>query len=250
MVQFLADAGLASSESIVCTQPRKIAAISVAERIGEESVGCYDNDKSVVSYPSYSSSQELKSRIIFLTDHCLLQHYMGKRKFDGISYIIVDEAHERSLNTDLLLALIKKEVLQSQLRVIIMSATADASKFADYFYGCPTIYLKGRNFPVSIKYVSDVSTEAAWSKVPSIISGRCASYVSDVIMMVSIIHKTEEDGAILAFLTSQMEVEWACENFSDPATVVLPMHGKLPHDDQIRVMQNYLEKGKLYLPRM
>ncbi|XP_020257467.1 ATP-dependent RNA helicase DEAH12, chloroplastic-like [Asparagus officinalis] len=245
LVQFIADAGLASMESVICTQPRKIAAISVAQRIAEESIGCYDDDNFIVSYPSYSPYQEFKSRIVFMTDHCLLQHYMGKRNFKGISYIIIDEAHERSLSTDLLLALIKKELLQSDVRVIIMSATANASKLADYFYGSPSIYVKGRNFPVSIEYVPNVSVKAAWSRVPKLMSDKYPSYVSDVIMMVTMIHRTEEGGAILAFLTSQAEVEWACESFSDPSTIVLPMHGKLSHEDQNRVMQNYPGKRKV-----
>ncbi|ONK61612.1 uncharacterized protein A4U43_C08F31770 [Asparagus officinalis] len=245
LVQYIADSGLASTESVVCTQPRKIAAISVAQRVVEECIGCYDDDNFIVSCPSYSSSPEFKSRIVFMTDHCLLQHYMGKRSFKGISYIIIDEAHERSLNTDLLLALIKKELRQSDLRVIIMSATANASKLADYFYGCPSIYVKGRNFPVSIEYVPNVSVKASWSRVPKLLPDKCASYVSDVIMMVTVIHKTEEGGAILAFLTSQMEVEWACETFSDPSAVVLPMHGKLSHEDQNRVMQSYPGKRKV-----
>lgn len=245
LVQFIADSGIANSESIICTQPRKVAAVSVAQRAGDESIGCYDEDNSIISYPTYFSSQSFKSKVIFMTDHCLLQHYMGKKGFKGISCIIVDEAHERSLNTDLLLALIKKELLYSNLRVVITSATADASKLADYFCSCETIYVKGRNFNVDVKYVDDVSAEAVWSKVPRLISDKCSSYVSDVVMMARIIHRTEKAGGILAFLTSQIEVEWACENFGDPSAVVLPMHGKLSYEDQARAICNYPGKRKV-----
>ncbi|XP_048555312.1 ATP-dependent RNA helicase DEAH12, chloroplastic-like isoform X2 [Triticum urartu] len=247
LVQFLADSGLAANGSIVCTQPRKIAATSLARRVDEESNGCY-KDNFVLSYSTFLNSQDLNSKIIFCTDSCLLHHCMNDTGLDGISYIIVDEAHERSLNTDLLLALIKKKLLDRlDLHLIIMSATADADKLADYFYGCQTFHVKGRNFPVEINYVPDVSVEGSSNAVPNSMCDACAtaSYVNDVVRMVSIIHKNEEEGAVLAFLTSQLEVEWACENFSDASAVVLPMHGKLSHVEQSRVFKSYPGKRKI-----
>lgn len=247
LVQFLADSGLVANGSIVCTQPRKIAAISLAHRVDEESNGCYE-DNFVLSYSTFLNSQDFSSKIIFCTDSCLLHHCMNDAGFDGISYIIVDEAHERSLNTDLLLALIKKKLLDRlDLRLIIMSATADADRLADYFYGCQTFHVKGRNFPVEIKYVPDVSVEASFNSVPNCLGGARAavSYVNDVVRLVSMIHKNEEEGAVLAFLTSQLEVEWACENFSDTSAMVLPMHGKLSHVEQSRVFKSYPGKRKI-----
>lgn len=245
LVQYLADAGLAADGSILCTQPRKIAAISLAQRVGEESLGCYA-DNFVISHPTYSSSQEFNSRVIFMTDHCLLQRCMNNMSLSGISCIIIDEAHERSLNTDLLLALIKKKLFERlDLRLVIMSATADADKLAEYLYGCSTFFVMGRNFPVEIKYIPDVSANAICSVTSTHVSDMYTSYVCDVIKMVRIIHKTEAGGSILAFLTSQMEVEWACENFNDPSAVVLPMHGKLSYEEQSRVFQKYSGKRKV-----
>ncbi|KAF9594824.1 hypothetical protein IFM89_034807, partial [Coptis chinensis] len=78
LVQFLADSGLAGVGSIICTQPRKIGAVSLAQRVGEESSGCYKDD-AVICYPSFSSAQGFKSKVIFMTDHCLLQHYMNDK---------------------------------------------------------------------------------------------------------------------------------------------------------------------------
>ncbi|XP_052162172.1 ATP-dependent RNA helicase DEAH11, chloroplastic-like [Oryza glaberrima] len=246
LVQYLADSGLAANGSIVCTQPRKIAAISLAHRVVEESNGCYGDN--FVLNSTFLDYQDFSSKIIYTTDNCLLHHCMNDMGLDGISYIIVDEAHERSLNTDLLLALIKKKLLDRlDLRLIIMSATADANRLAEYFYGCQTFYVKGRSFPVEIKYVPDISEEASFNTVPNHLRGSCAtaSYVYDVVKMVSIIHKNEEEGAILAFLTSQLEVEWACENFSDADAVVLPMHGKLSHVEQSLVFKSYPGKRKI-----
>lgn len=110
MDQFLADSDLAANGSIVCTQPRKIAAISLSNRVDEESNGCY-GDNFVLPYSTFLNYQDFSSKIIFITDSCLLHHCMNDMGWDDISYIIVDEAHERSLNTDLLLALIKKKLL-------------------------------------------------------------------------------------------------------------------------------------------
>ncbi|XP_077221546.1 ATP-dependent RNA helicase DEAH11, chloroplastic-like [Tasmannia lanceolata] len=245
LVQFLADSGRAADGSIVCTQPRKIAASSLAQRIREESNGCYPAN-TVVCYPTYLSSQRFNSQVIFMTDHCLLQHCMNDRSLASVSYIIVDEAHERSLDTDLLLALVKKLLLQRlDLRLIIMSATADAIKLSDYFFGCGTLHVMGRNFPVDIKYVPNLSADSSWNTIPKHNNGGFASYVSDAVKMASEIHKNEGDGSVLIFLTSQMEVEWACENFQTSSAVALPLHGKLSCEEQSRVFQNYPGKRKV-----
>ncbi|KAK1439472.1 hypothetical protein QVD17_05290 [Tagetes erecta] len=237
LVQYLADSAIAADKSIVCTQPRRLAAMSLANRVEEESRGCLE-DNSVIFSSSYSSSHQFDSKVIYMTDHCLLQHYMNDKDFSWASCIIVDEAHERSLNTDLLLALIKDLLYRrSDLRLIIMSATADAQQLSKYFFGCHTYHVVGRTFPVDIIYAPETSHNAEFSFVPS--------YVSDVLKRVGEIHRTEEQGTILAFLTSQMEVEWACEQFKVPYTVALPLHGKLSHEEQHRVFLNYPDRRKV-----
>lgn len=238
LVQFLADSGIGADESIVCTQPRKIAAKSVAQRVQEESSGCYEGN-SIKCCSTFSSSYEFDSRITFMTDHCLLQHYMSDKNLSGVSCIIIDEAHERSLNTDLLLTLLKSLLCRRvEMRLIIMSATADAKQLSDYFYGCGIFRVLGRSFPVDIKYVpSDYAGHSGPAAV--------ASYVSDVVRMATEIHKTEKEGTILAFLTSQIEVEWACEKFQAPSAVALPLHGKLSSEEQFRVFQNQPGRRKV-----
>ncbi|XP_076904394.1 ATP-dependent RNA helicase DEAH11, chloroplastic-like [Bidens hawaiensis] len=239
LVQFLIDSGVAGDKSIVCTQPRKLAAISLANRVKEESRGCCD-DNSIVCSSAFSSVNRLDSKAIFMTDHCLLQHYMNDKNFSWASCIIVDEAHERSLSTDLLLALIKDLLhRRSDLRFIIMSATADADQLAKYFFDCDTHHVLGRTFPVDIRYVPEMtsSSNVTFDFMPS--------YVSHVLRRVGEIHKNEEHGAILAFLTSQMEVEWACHQFKSPSAICLPLHGKLSHEEQYRVYLNYPKKRKV-----
>jgi ATP-dependent RNA helicase DHX8/PRP22 len=238
LVQFLADSGVAANESIVCTQPRKIAAISLADRVKEESIGCYQN-KPIICCRTSSSLSQLDSGVIFMTDHCLLQLYMNDAYLSGISCIIVDEAHERSLNTDLLLALIKSLLCRRlDLRLIIMSATADANQLSEYFYNCGIFHVEGRSFPVAVRYVPCMTEGTSGS-------GFFASYVPEVVRMATEVDEAEKEGTILAFLTSQMEVEWACENFNAPSAVALALHGKLSYEEQIRVFQSFPGKRKV-----
>lgn len=238
LVQFLADSGIGANQSIICTQPRKIAARSLAQRVQEESNGCYE-DNAIKCYSTFSSSNEFHSGIIFMTDNCLLQHYMNDNNLSGISCLIIDEAHERSLNTDLLLALIKSILCRRvEMRLIIMSATADANQLSHYFYDCGIFHVLGRNFPVDVRYVPSAYAEHSG---PAVVG----SYVSEVVRMAIEIHRTEKEGTILAFLTSQIEVEWACEKFEASSAVALPLHGKLLPDEQFRVFQNYHGKRKV-----
>lgn len=239
LVQFLADSGVSGNGSIVCTQPRKLAAISLAHRVQDESLRCYLDEKPVACCPTSASVQMYNSKVLFMTDHCLLQYYMKDKNLSRFSCIIVDEAHERSLNTDLLLALLKNLLSHRlDLRLIIMSATADAKQLAEYFFNCGSFNVEGRTFPVDIFYDPFVST-------PNSGSTSIGSYTYDVLRKVTEIHRTEKNGTILAFLTSQTEVEWACEKFQSVDAVALPLHGKLSHSDQLRVFPDYPGKRKV-----
>lgn len=212
--------------------------MSLARRVEEECHGCYQ-DGSIVYCPAYSSFQKYGSHVIYTTDNCLLQHYLNDKNLSRISCIIVDEAHERSLNTDLLLGLLKKLLhRRPDLRLIITSATIDANRLAEYFFNCKIIHVAGRNFPVEIRYVPYL-TEGTSA------IGTFASYVFDVLRMVTEIHSSEGEGAILAFLTSQIEVEWACENFVSPSAIVFALHGKLTFEDQARVFHDYPGRRKI-----
>ncbi|XP_078435393.1 ATP-dependent RNA helicase DEAH11, chloroplastic-like [Wolffia australiana] len=238
VVQFLADSWLDGPGTIICTQPRKIAAATLAKRVSEESHGCYLDDLAS-SYLTYSPGHAFKSRVVFTTDHCLLQHLMNDPSLTGVSHVIVDEAHERNLNTDLVLALVKSLLLRRlDIRFIVMSATADCHKLSNYLFGCVTLSVAGRSFPVELKYVP---AEANVEQTASGLSD-CAA---EVVKMVSTIHQSEGDGGVLAFLTSQMEVEWACEHFHGRHAVALPLHGKLSQEDQRRVFENLPGKRKV-----
>ncbi|KAK4765341.1 hypothetical protein SAY86_026431 [Trapa natans] len=236
LTQFIADSGLASG-SIVCTQPRKIAAISLSDRVNEESIGCYQ-DNSIICYPTSSPSQLFRNNVIYMTDHCLLQHYLQDNKLSGISCIIIDEAHERSLNTDLLLAQLKLLLAEREcLRLIIMSATADAKLLSDFFYECKIMHVVGRNYPVEIRYTPFSQEGRSSNTVPL--------YVTEAVRVAKDVHRMNKEGTILTFLTSQAEVEWACDNFLAPSAIALPLHGKLTHEMQQRIFQFFPGKRKV-----
>lgn len=239
LVQYLADTGFANKGSLVCTQPRKVAAMSLQQRVAGECKGCYGGIQSVDCCTTYTPRERSLAKVNYMTDHVLLQLCMSDSDLASISCIIVDEAHERSLSTDLLLALIKRCLFRRpELRLIIMSATADAHTLSDYFRGCSIFHVPGRNFPVDIKYIARDDAEASQNSAMKHSQLTVSSYVTQVIKVVAEIHAKEEQGAILAFLTSQVEVEWAREQFQKPSALTVALHGKLSMEEQRRVFED------------
>jgi ATP-dependent RNA helicase DHX8/PRP22 len=131
------------------TQPRRVAAITVAHRVCDERhslVG--DTVGYSVRFDDQTSS---KTRIKYMTDGILLRECLADPKLSKYKIIMLDEAHERSINTDILFGLVKLACSQrSELRVIVTSATLDVDKFSKYFNSCPVIRIPGRIFPVDI----------------------------------------------------------------------------------------------------
>ncbi|KAI9107308.1 hypothetical protein K1719_021696 [Acacia pycnantha] len=166
--QFLLDdmieSGCGGYCNIVCTQPRRIAAISVAERVSAErcepSPG---SDGSLVGYQvRLDTARNEKTKLLFCTTGILLRRLMGDNSLTGITHVIVDEVHERSLLGDFLLIvlknLIEKQSIESstRLKVILMSATVDSSLFSKYFGNCPVITAEGRTHPVTAYFLEDI----------------------------------------------------------------------------------------------
>ncbi|KAI9218311.1 P-loop containing nucleoside triphosphate hydrolase protein [Blastocladiella britannica] len=183
---------------IVVTQPRRIAAITNARRVAHE-MDCAIGDRVgyTIRFESVTSSS---TRIKYVTDGVLLRELIQDDSLPQYSVVIIDEAHERTVGTDILLGLLKKCVARrSDLKLIIMSATLDAERFSDYYHECPIFQIPGRPFPVEIMYARDTTLAQLQTR-----------YVDQAIETALHIHKNERPGDILVFLCGSHEIERAC----------------------------------------
>ncbi|XP_075003593.1 putative ATP-dependent RNA helicase DHX57 isoform X4 [Calonectris borealis] len=157
--QFILDASLQGSPSrvanIICTQPRRISAISVAERVAKERT---ERIGLTVGYQiRLESVKSSATRLLYCTTGVLLRRLEGDLTLQGITHIIVDEVHERTEESDFLLLVLKDIMIQRpDLRIILMSATLNAELFSQYFHSCPIINIPGRTFPVDQFFLEDV----------------------------------------------------------------------------------------------
>jgi pre-mRNA-splicing factor ATP-dependent RNA helicase DHX38/PRP16 len=151
MTQYLHEDGYTKYGRIACTQPRRVAAMSVAKRVSEE-VGCALGSTIgyAIRFEDVTSDETL---IKYMTDGVLLRESLHEKDLDQYSVIIMDEAHERSLNTDVLFGILRKVVSRRRdLKLIVTSATMDAEKFSMFFGGVPIYTIPGRTFPVDVLF--------------------------------------------------------------------------------------------------
>ncbi|KNC52644.1 uncharacterized protein AMSG_12174 [Thecamonas trahens ATCC 50062] len=147
--------GRGAATRIICTQPRRLAAIGVADRVAKE------RDSKLGTEVGYHIRLETKfskeTRLLFCTTGILLRYLQGDPRLDSVSHIMVDEVHERSVQSDFLLIILRKLlVARPDLKIVLMSATLNAELFSDYFGGVPVLSIPGRTFPVDIVYLDTV----------------------------------------------------------------------------------------------
>ncbi|KAL1539169.1 RNA helicase [Salvia divinorum] len=165
ILDHMIEAGLGGQCNIICTQPRRIAAVSVAERVANERCESYPgSDDSLVGYQvRLDSARNERTRLLFCTTGILLRMMSGNKDLADISHVIVDEVHERSILGDFLLIILKNLIEKQQntwgkskLKIILMSATVDSHLFSQYFGNCPVVTAQGRTHPVSTQFLEDI----------------------------------------------------------------------------------------------
>ncbi|KAI3972098.1 hypothetical protein MKW92_038285, partial [Papaver armeniacum] len=227
VTQYLAEAGYTTKGKIGCTQPRRVAAMSVAKRVAEE-FGCRLGEE--VGYAiRFEDCTGPDTVIKYMTDGMLLREILIDESLSQYSVIMLDEAHERTIHTDVLFGLLKQLLnRRPELRLIVTSATLDAEKFSGYFFNCNIFTIPGRTFPVEIMYTKQPESD----------------YLDASLITVLQIHLTEPEGDILLFLTGQEEIDHACQSLYErmkglgrnvPELIILPVYSALPSEMQSRI---------------
>ncbi len=209
-------AGFAARGVIGITQPRKIAATAIAEYISDQLGGVLGK---VVGYKvRFDNLTERETAIKFVTNGVLLREIQNDPQLRKYSIIVIDEAHERTLEIDLLLGLIKKLLkIRKDLKLVITSATINPEKFLNYFKNgseVPVVLVGGRMYPVEVKHLD-------WNPYGH-------EMVSAAVEMVASIHNSNVPGDVLVFMTGRDDISAVIKSLStrlDDRAVVLPLHG-------------------------
>ncbi|CAG9535662.1 unnamed protein product [Cercopithifilaria johnstoni] len=229
ITQYMVEVGYTARGRIGCTQPRRVAAMSVAKRVAEE-MGCRLGSE--VGYTiRFEDCTSQDTVVKYMTDGMLLRECLLDPDLTSYSVIMLDEAHERTIHTDVLFGLLKAAVKKRpELKLIVTSATLDAVKFSEYFYEAPIFTIPGRTFPVEILYTREPETD----------------YLDAAHITVMQIHLTEPPGDVLVFLTGQEEIDTSCEVLYErmkslgpdvPELIILPVYGALPSEMQTRIFE-------------
>lgn len=225
------EAGRGVEGKIGCTQPRRIAALSVADRVAEEL-----QDTSLVGTKiRFQDKDHNKSFLKVMTDGVLLAETQSDPWLNQYDTIIIDEAHERSLNIDFLLGILKNLIVKRKdLKLVITSATLDTEKFSKAFGNAPIIEVSGRTFPVEVRYLDDKReddslADLSWRAIDEILleSGR---------------------GDILVFLPTEQDIKEALEGQGNRRhnLNLLPLYARLPSQEQKKIFQSSTSRKVIF----
>lgn len=216
---------------IAVTQPRRVAASSLAQRVSEE-YGCVLGEEVGYQVRFSNVSNNKLTKLKYLTDGMLLREIMLDNKLNKYSCIVIDEAHERTILTDMILGFLKQLINSGErpdLKVIVMSATLNAELFSQFFQA-PILFIEGRTYPVAKYYLTDSSED-----------------IVDTIVRAAVqINLSEQQGDILCFLPGQEEIDTAVNILSTiapdlpkeaPIIVPLPLYAALSPSQQLKIFE-------------
>lgn len=228
----LHEAGYDANGVIAVTQPRRIAALSVSEFIAKQLGTTYPG---LVGYKMrFEDKTDLTTKIKIMTDGILLQEMKLDPWLSKYSVIMVDEAHERSLNIDFVLGLLKRVLeARKEFKVIVSSATMNAEAFSEYFNNCPIVTIETQTFPVTMVYDPPMLAASTISETAS------TALLTKITNTVERILENKDDGGILIFLPGEKIIK-DCMTMLDKSSFgkklhTLPLYGRLSKEDQERV---------------
>eukprot|EP00808_Paulinella_micropora_P012347 g69157.t1 len=238
---------------ILCTQPRRVAAATLADRVAEEMQTEAPSDKHpnlVACRGGDKQGDNIRTGVQFLTDASLLNMLFNNPTLRGVAAVVVDEVHERSLNTDILIALLRRTLLlraqeaKMPFKLVLTSATMNESLFAKYFSRknwdttspldstwAPVLKVGGRTFPVSVHYENGSQKNYQWAA--EVIALR----LNDELPATDV--QAGESHDILIFLTQADEVERLAKSLAQklPSCLCLPLHGSLDREEQRKAFE-------------
>jgi ATP-dependent helicase HrpA len=232
----LHEAGYTAKGIVGVTQPRRIAAVSVSEFIARQ---IHVEIPHTVGYTMRFEDRTDEDTVIkIMTDGILLQELKGDRFLSRYSVLMVDEAHERSLNIDFILGMLKSILAaRPEFRVIVSSATINVEVFSEYFDGCPIVSIDAPMFPVDVRYS------------PPEIEGDNESLHLRIRDIVAEVMRKKEPGDILIFLPGELAIKdslgMLAELDTDKQLALLPLYARLAHEDQGKVFDEFPGKRKV-----
>ncbi|MCJ1483422.1 hypothetical protein MMC06_003589 [Schaereria dolodes] len=228
--QYLHEAGYTKGGlKVGCTQPRRVAAMSVAARVADEMGVKVGNEVGFAI--RFEDATSDKTILKYMTDGMLLREFLTDPQLAEYSALMIDEAHERTLHTDILFGLVKDiSKFRPELKLLISSATMDAQKFSEYFDDAPIYSIEGRVHPVTTYYTPQPE----------------ANYLVAAVQTIFTIHMSQPRGDILVFLTGQEEIDVAEQNLQEtarklgsrmPEMIVCPIYASLPPELQSKIFE-------------
>lgn len=230
----------------IVSEPRRVAAMGLAERVASE-LG--EEVGESIGYQVRLHSKPPKppgGSVLYCTSGVLLRRLQTNPGLDGCTHVIIDEAHERDVNTDVTLLLLKRALdLNRELKVIVMSATLDTGVFTNYFDPCTVIEVPGRTFRVEVSYLEDIQKKfglnlSYTAENCNKIDGRPIVKCQEIAEVIKAIDKSEKEGAILVFLPGWSDIKLTKQLLDEhygqsTMHMILPVHSRLSTSDQAKM---------------